>query len=153
MEKGFYHSGRGYWQTTNEPSPSIIDAYPEGTVEVPLKPSSDHDWQNGEWVYVEPVIDPREKWRTSAMLTKTEFVMACVGAGILTQAEAVTVGRGDWPSAMSGFLSYLTQEQAISVQIEWAAQAEISRMNVFVLSLGSWLEMTDAQLDALFGWQ
>lgn len=56
MEKGFYHPDIGYWQTVGG-NPSLDD-YPEGTTEVPLKPSADHVWQNGEWVYVEPEPEP-----------------------------------------------------------------------------------------------
>jgi hypothetical protein len=56
MEKGFYHPDIGYWQTVGG-NPSLDD-YPEGTTEVPLKPSADHVWQKGEWVYVEPDPEP-----------------------------------------------------------------------------------------------
>jgi len=56
MEKGFYHPNIGYWQAVGgEP---VVNDYPEGTIEVPLKPSADHVWQNGEWVYVEPEPEP-----------------------------------------------------------------------------------------------
>ena len=54
MEKGFYHPDRGYWQTTNVPNKEASDAYPKGTVEVTIKPSGDHQWQNGEWVKAIP---------------------------------------------------------------------------------------------------
>ncbi len=51
-EYGFYHPDMGYWQTIGgEPT---VDDYQAGTIEVPLKPSENHSWQNGEWVYVEP---------------------------------------------------------------------------------------------------
>lgn len=56
MERGFYHPGRGYWQTNSEPTQEILASYPEGTIEVPLKPDADHDWQDGEWVYVPPTV-------------------------------------------------------------------------------------------------
>lgn len=56
MEKGFYHPELGYWQTIGG-NPSLND-YPEGTINVPLRPSADHIWQDGEWVYVEPELEP-----------------------------------------------------------------------------------------------
>lgn len=52
MECGFYHSDTGYWQTLIEPSQHELDMYPSGTISVPVKPSSDHVWQNNGWVYV-----------------------------------------------------------------------------------------------------
>ena len=54
MEHGFYHPSRGYWQTTSDVPQRILDTYPEGTVEVPLKPSAEHEWIDGAWVHVPP---------------------------------------------------------------------------------------------------
>ncbi|WP_142850875.1 DUF4376 domain-containing protein [Telmatospirillum sp. J64-1] len=50
MEYGFYHPSRGYWQSIGEVPKDIRDAYPEGTIEVPLRPSPNHEWKDGEWV-------------------------------------------------------------------------------------------------------
>jgi len=49
MEIGFYHPTVGYWQTTNEPSPEVLSNYPQGTVQVPLKPSGDYEWDGQSW--------------------------------------------------------------------------------------------------------
>lgn len=78
MEHGFYHKERGYWQTLVTPSQEEIDGYPDGTIEVPLKPSADHIWQNGSWVYIEPpvptpedqraLMPPLEKWRFDTII-------------------------------------------------------------------------------------
>ncbi len=57
-EHGFYHASRGYWQTTDAPGEDILAAYPAGTVEVSIRPSADHQWQNGEWAYVAPPPPP-----------------------------------------------------------------------------------------------
>lgn len=53
MERGFFHPSRGYWQTNATVSPDVLASYPDGTIEVPLKPGADYDWQ-GEWVQVTP---------------------------------------------------------------------------------------------------
>ena len=56
MEKGFFHVNRGYWQTTDEPSEEVLATYPEGTIEVPIKPGPFHEWNGSEWVeYVMPI--------------------------------------------------------------------------------------------------
>lgn len=91
------------------------------------------------------------KIREGSKLSKSEFVLACVDAGILTDAEALDVGRGGWPVAMNDFLDHLTPDQALSVQLEWASVNDIHRTNVFVMTLGSWLEISEADLDELFG--
>jgi len=50
MEKGFYHPTRGYWQTTGVVPQDILDTYPNGTIEVPVKPSVYHDFVDGDWI-------------------------------------------------------------------------------------------------------
>ena len=50
MSKGFYHPERGYWETIGFPSKEVVDQYPEGTVETPLRPSLLHVWSEGLWV-------------------------------------------------------------------------------------------------------
>ena len=50
MEIGFYHVDRGYWQTSNQPSDELLAAYPQGTTEVPLKPSGLHTFDGTGWV-------------------------------------------------------------------------------------------------------
>jgi hypothetical protein len=49
MEKGFYHQTIGYWQTTSTPSQSVLNSYPEGTIEVPLKPGINYKWNGSSW--------------------------------------------------------------------------------------------------------
>lgn len=57
-EYGFYHEERGYWQTLAKPSDDELSTYPVGTIEVPLRISGNHHWENGEWVFKEPPIEP-----------------------------------------------------------------------------------------------
>lgn len=54
MEKGFYHPARGYWQSVSEVPQDILDGYPEGTIEVPVKPGANYDFIGGAWVPVAP---------------------------------------------------------------------------------------------------
>jgi hypothetical protein len=59
MEHGFFHPETGYWQTSNYPAEKYRAAYPEGYVEVPLKPAQHHEWNGTEWVEVlPPEFDP-----------------------------------------------------------------------------------------------
>lgn len=51
-EHGFYHPDRGYWQAIDGTVEDLLATYPEGTINVPLKPDTDHEWLNGKWVYV-----------------------------------------------------------------------------------------------------
>lgn len=40
MDQGFFHPQRGYWQAIGGTSAAIRAAYPDGTIEVPLKPGA-----------------------------------------------------------------------------------------------------------------
>jgi hypothetical protein len=90
--------------------------------------------------------------RAGASIGKGEFCMGLIGLGIVAADEAVSAAKGNWPTSMDAFLGYLSPKQAIAVQIEWATQSTINRNNVFVLTLGSWLDdITPEILDTLFG--
>ena len=107
---------------------------------------------NSVTAYVAP--DPVEVLaiaRENATLTLREFCIALTRDGVLTTAEAIDAARGLWPTPMATFLDYLTPEQAAEVQIEWAAAGSIERMHPFVLTLASWLDLSDEQVDTLFG--
>ncbi|MGB1389506.1 MAG: hypothetical protein ACPG61_11530 [Paracoccaceae bacterium] len=89
--------------------------------------------------------------RNAASLTRRQFCLGLAQASILTAADAIAAAKGEWPTAMSAFLGFLDSNQALDAQIEWAATGSIERMHPFVLSLASWLTLTDAEVDALFG--
>ena len=85
MERGFYHPSRGYWQTVGEPSPEILAAYPAGTVEVPLKPGADYEWQ-GEWAPVVPALPDR---RAAALAALKAARDAAISGGITVNSVSV----------------------------------------------------------------
>jgi hypothetical protein len=90
--------------------------------------------------------------RDATAIGKGAFCMGLIGLGIIAADEAVSAARGNWPASMDAFLSYLSADQAIAAQIEWATKSTINRNNVFVLTLGSWLDdITPEILDTLFG--
>ena len=49
-EHGFFHPTIGYWQTNSDPPQHIVEAYPEGTVEIPLRPAGDWVWSGVTWL-------------------------------------------------------------------------------------------------------
>jgi hypothetical protein len=55
MELGFYHPARGYWQTICVPREDVRARYPQGTIEVPVKPGEGYEWQDGAWIAPPPV--------------------------------------------------------------------------------------------------
>lgn len=94
MEKGFYHSDIGYWQTVSEPSQEILDNYPEGTVEVPLKPGDDYEWKNKKWVNVPPPEPTPEELRAMMPpLTPRQFRDALIDHDIMPDDVTAAISQ------------------------------------------------------------
>lgn len=53
-ERGFWHPDRGYWQAIAPPCSDARRSYPDGTVEVPLRPSPAHAWDGQAWQPPDP---------------------------------------------------------------------------------------------------
>ena len=95
--------------------------------------------------------DSLQTLRAGAALTRREFCLALATASVLQPEDAIAAAKGEWPSVMGGFLSFLDPDQSTDAQIEWAATGSIDRLHPFVLSLASWVGLSDQQLDDLFG--
>ncbi|MBN9053313.1 MAG: hypothetical protein J0H80_05940, partial [Rhizobiales bacterium] len=105
MEHGFYHPDAGYWQTTDDVPEDILATYPQGTVEVPLKPGADFEWRGGTWVHVEPdpgpepvpVIDAIDLWQRASdeEAEAIESYMAQAPARVRNIFRVANTFRGD----------------------------------------------------------
>jgi hypothetical protein len=98
------------------------------------------------------IPNPLIAWRANAYLSRLDFCTSLVRLNILTKDQALATIDGVWPEPMLSFLSYLDADQAFEVQMEWKAAVTVNRSHPFILSLGSWLGLTDTQLDSMFGW-
>ena len=47
---GFFHPERGYWQTVSDAPEHIRAMYPDGTIEVPLRPAPHWEWDGQAWI-------------------------------------------------------------------------------------------------------
>lgn len=88
MEIGFFHPDRGYWQALGGDPEDLLPAYPEGTVQVPLKPGADYDWEGDDWVYVEPPSPPAPD-----RVTARQFKLQLLDAGLLDSVDAWIAGQ------------------------------------------------------------
>jgi len=120
MEKGFYHPDQGYWQTTGEVPQRILDGYPIGTVEVPLKPSAIHEWQNGAWVEVTP--DPAEVLVALATQARDKR-NALLTASDWTQVADAPVDQTAWATYRQA-LRDITDQVGFPETIDWPVAPE-----------------------------
>jgi hypothetical protein len=127
METGYFHPDRGYWQITGLVPQSVLDGYPDGTVNVPIKPGSGYDWDGSAWVAPVPnpvadlaaeralmVISPLQGKLT---LGETEWAKVVAYRDTASWAEKVIVDSAlDWRRnsqniAFFGYLLNYTPEQ------------------------------------------
>lgn len=142
-EHGFYHASRGYWQTTDTPGAEILAAYPAGTVEVSIRPSADHQWQNGEWVYVAP---PPQPVVVPYIVAKLALVRAMREVGLDGQPAT---GASIWDA-----VKVAISQAGGAVEEDWQLANYIPRNDPTINALAAQLVPTDppreAMLDALF---
>jgi len=152
MEKGFFHPERGYWQTNDAPSQRIREKYPDGTIEVPLKPGQHYEWQNGSWTYTPP--DRTEllaQARAKASIPRAAFILAALDAGILTETDAEQAVNG-WPSGWDAFFDGQSARDKVAAKAEWASIRTVRRDAPLIAQLAAFKGLTDEQVDALFGY-
>jgi hypothetical protein len=122
MEKGFYHPARGYWQTTGDVPQDILDGYPVGTVEVPIEPGADHEWDGEAWVYIAPdpaiALENARATAASAMLGWIETLLSQFTEGV----PAIEVAS--WSQKAAAARSFLAGDAAPQVTDEAAVTGE-----------------------------
>lgn len=133
IEKGFYHPQRGYWQTTGEVPQRIFGGYPAGTIEVPVKPSANHVWQDGSWVEVTP--DP-----TLTLATERTSMVCTPLQGVLT------LGETEW----SKVIAYRDTQATWAEKVVIDSALDWRRTSQNIAFFGYLLGYTDTQMDDLF---
>lgn len=104
----------------------LLAGYPSGTIEVPLKPGADYEWQEDSWVYIEPASVIPDS------VSARQFKLQLLAAGLLDQVES-------WVAS---------QDQA--VQIAYANSGTFVREEPMMQSGFQALGFTEAQIDGFF---
>lgn len=91
-------------------------------------------------------------WRATASLSRTDFALVALGAGLVTaeEAEAWATGR-ELPSAVAEALESLPEAVRVPARIRALASTTVERAHPLIGVIASHLGLTDAQVDALFG--
>ncbi|WP_313196212.1 hypothetical protein [Shinella zoogloeoides] len=149
MERGFFHAELGYWQTTGDVPAEILSGYPEGTVEVPLKPGADYDWQDGAWAYVPP---PEQPEPVPEEISRRQFYQALAKAGKITKEEALAaIQSGAIPAALQVLIDGMADaESAFDATMLLAGATTFYRSHPLVLVIAITQQMTEAEVDNLW---
>lgn len=93
------------------------------------------------------------EWRASADMEKGEFVVGLMRLGVLPRNEAKAAARGVWPATFAAALATLPAGiDPDEAEIIWAATTRVRRMHPILLALIPMSNLTDADIDAMFGW-
>lgn len=89
--------------------------------------------------------------RDAAWLTKPDFLLACMGAGILTPAEAATAAQGIVPEPFQSAVDALDPMTQAYLAVIWPTATIIERMDPFIQTIAAVRGFPDALIDQLFG--
>lgn len=131
MEVGFFHPDRGYWQSSEQPPADILLGYPEGTIQVPLKPGPNYEWTELGWVELEPPATP-----VPVSVTMRQARLALLAQGLLSSVDPL--------------IDALPSPQKEAARIEWEYASEIRRDSALMAQIGAALSLTSTQIDDLF---
>lgn len=132
-EIGKIHPIIGYVQGTRMPDGSLPEGWASGDL-VPLKPSAEHEWQNGEWVHITPPEQTPEELRAQMpTLSSRQFWLAANTLGITED-----------------MLLAATDDAEIIIEIR--KTTEFHRTYDSVVMLAPLMGITPEQLDGVWLW-
>lgn len=130
---------------------------PAGVTEVPKRPFYWSTWIDGAWVTgAEPQPTLAEQ-RAGAVLSRAEFCVAMVRDGWWTKAQARAFAKGDVPPEFVTILALavtagaITQDEADIAEITAAGLVQVERSHPVIPIAAQVYDMTEAEVDALFG--
>lgn len=95
----------------------------------------------------------REAWRRGASMSRAEFCTALRAAGILNRSEAIAAAKGDWPASFEPMLDNMTEAEADTALILWAAIQTVERNHPLFEQVREFFGITPEQADDLFEYQ
>lgn len=125
-------------------------------VRYPVKPGpwAVYDFAAHEWRDPRSLADLQAEMarrRRAAGLDKSDLLIALVGAGILTSAEAEEAASGIIPARIAAMLDTLPADAQMAARIKWRSDTTISRMHPVIVAAAYALGVADTALDAVFG--
>lgn len=143
----------GWFEVDDDTDANAIYIKDGGLRYFPPKPSPFHVWEESAEIWVDP-RDPAEELtatRAAAIMTRSEFLLAAIRAGIIRPSDAGPAARGEIPPSLAPVFASLPPEVQTEAIVRWGAATMIERANPVLAALAEAMAIPDAQLDALFG--
>lgn len=122
----------------------LLSSYPDGTVEVPLKPGEFYDWQDGEWVEIPPPSAP-----VPNEISRRQFYQGLEKAGFITKQEAIAAIQSvSLPAALEAMVSAIPDEdeQFAATMLLYGA-ATFERNHPLVPLFAASQELSEGEVD------
>lgn len=148
MERGFYHPLMGYWQTTGYLTDSILNSYPEGTIEVPAKPGDEYEFNGTEWVPTTTVANPN---RVSMVLSFSQLMIGLVTEGWITEAEGYAwLTNSALPQKVLDVVNMLPENARFSAHARLLRMSVAERLNPLLVAMASADGRSEEEVDDFF---
>jgi hypothetical protein len=116
MAQGFYHPLNGYFESNADVPDGIRAGFAKGTVEVPLRPIGNFDWDGLKWVELPPDL---EALATEARSKRNQLL----AASDWTQVADAPVDQAAWATYRQA-LRDITAQAGFPADINWPVAPE-----------------------------
>ena len=147
-----------YWTFNEDVDPNQLAVNPTGELvllpELKQNPWQEWDFSTNSWIDTranEEKTRVLNRARNYASMTRTDFIIACANAQILSLEDAKIAVKGDIPPALQTLIDSLPPENKIEAEIRWVGANMIERNDPLILMFAQQLQITDEQLDVIFG--
>ena len=91
-------------------------------------------------------------FRSTATMSKDDFVNRAVDMNILTDSEGIQVVCGHWPMSFNHAIAALSLQQHREATVAWAGCMDVARLSSICTLILTTGKANDQQLDTLFGY-
>lgn len=123
----------------------LLASYPPGTVQVPLKPGSDYEWDGEAWVYVEPTpVIPQS-------VSRRQIMTGLALVGWISEQEALdALATGARPAAVEAVINGLPEGDRFEARMKWIGFQTAYRDDAMVAALATIAEKSEQDVDEFF---
>lgn len=93
-----------------------------------------------------------EDWRDTARSSRLHLCLGMAQAGLISAQSMVAAAQGQVPPEFLPAVEALPEAARLEVMARWAGAQDITRRNPFIAMVQVAAGLTEAQVDALFGW-